>query len=161
MPCVILALSSYASAADQDTDSLQGLPPLVVDVKVVAPVSAGIGEGDLKSAIEARLKGSRVRLATGLDTLLAPKLFVAVTAPLGSMGQFGIGATLSQFVKPWRLDAAKVACSESTAPTLLLVTWNKERDSMVANGHPLIPTRELVEKIIDEFVDDFQKANPK
>jgi len=30
---------------------------------------------------------------------------------------------------------------------------------MTKNGNPLTPTRELTEKIIDDFVGDFQKAN--
>src|SRR3989442_93792 len=98
----LLLVCAVASADDQDVESLRGLPPLVVDVKVVAPVSAGIGESDLKAAVELRLRNSGVKLAPNLDMVLVPHLFVSVKAPAGQLETFGVEVSLSQFVKPFR-----------------------------------------------------------
>ncbi len=105
---------ALAAADNQEVKSLQGLPPLVVDVRVVAPISVGISEGDLKKAIELRLRSSGIKIASGLDTLLAPQVFVSVTAPTSQVGLYAVSATLIQFVKPWRPDATSVTCSESS-----------------------------------------------
>src|SRR5437016_11471583 len=158
LKCSVLALClvsacalSAASADDQEIESLQALPPLLVDVKVVAPVSAGIGESDLKAAVELRLRNSGIKVGPGSDAILAPHLFVSVTAPTGQSATFGVGVSLSQFVKPFRPQ-------ESRAPILILNTWHKDRDATISNGVVLIPARDLVEKIIDDFINDYLKA---
>lgn len=167
MFCLFLSSAlPVALADDQEIDSLRGLPPLVVAVKVMAPIPIGIGESDLKAAIESRLKNAGIRIATGFDTLLAPQLFVSVTAPTGKFGLFGINASLFQSVKPWRPDActgpvSDVTCAANKAPTIVLTTWHADTTSMVADGNPITPTREIVEKIIDGFAKDFRTANPK
>jgi hypothetical protein len=155
----IHAQNGAASAADQDIESLQGLPPLVVGVRVEAPISVGIGEPDLKAAVELRLRNAGIKMATGLDEVYAPHLDVFVTAPsapsAGTSLMYGIGVFLSQLVTPFRVDA-------STAPRLFLNTWKTtKRGGLISNGSILIPTRALVEYSIDDFVSDFLKANPK
>jgi hypothetical protein len=151
---------SMAQALDQDIESLKGLPPVDVSVRVEAPISVGIGEADLKAAVELRLRNSGFKIATGWETINAPKLFVSVMAPsepvVGKLAFFGIRVSLAQFVRPLRAD-------ESTAPTLLLITWKRDnRAGMVSNGSVVeISTRNLVETSIDEFASDFRLANPK
>src|SRR5713226_1866509 len=101
-PCVFLALAlSFAFAADQDIESLRGLPPLIVEVMIAAPASAGIGESDLKAAVELRLRNSGIKTNPDPELILAPHLFVSVTAPTGQLAAFGVGVSLSQFVKPF------------------------------------------------------------
>jgi hypothetical protein len=152
-------MDSGASIADIVV-ALKGLPPVDVTVRVEAPISVGIGETDLKAVVGLRLKNSGIKIATGLETINAPKLFVSVMAPsepvVGKLALFGIGVSLAQFVMPYRT-------AESTVPTLLLITWKRyNRAGMISNGSVVkISTRELVETSIDEFVSDFKLANPK
>jgi hypothetical protein len=149
-----LTLTVLCAAEDQEVDSLRGLPAVMVRVSVVAPLSVGIGEADLKNAIELRLRSAGVKLATGLEIIGAPTMVVSVTAPRGDLGMYGISIALCQYVKPIRSDDTK-------SPTLLLATWQRFSDGMVSRGNPLIPTRQLAEKIVDDLVSDYRKANPQ
>jgi hypothetical protein len=158
---------STTLADDRDAKSLEGLPPVWVDITVVAPTSVGIGEADLKVAVESRLRSGGINIATpsgSREAFLAPHLFIRVTAPValpreldstGRMGMYLIGVSLVQYVMPYRSNP-------STAPQLFLQTWQKDLENVAANGNTLrVSTRELAEKIIDEFIADFRKANPK
>lgn len=150
-------------AAAQATDSLRGLPPVVIDVRVDAPVSAGIGESDLKSAVALRLTRAGIRIegpALGPgSSVWAPKLFVYVAAPIAtessSLKMYGIAVSVMQFVKPLRPGGGD-------APTLFLNTWSsKDLGGMIRDGSPIKPTRGLVEMAVDEFIEAYRGANLK
>jgi len=137
----------------QDIKSLIGLPPLTVDVDVMSK-TAGISGPDLKAAAEARLTSSGIKLATGLETVSGPQMFIAVGPVKEATSTYGVGVFITQYVKPYRADPA-------TAPTLLMNTWSKNASGKMADGNPVTPTKELVEKLIDDFVADYRKANSK
>ncbi len=144
---------------DQETDSLRGLPPLVVNVTVEAPIPVEIGEADLKAAVEARLKSHGLKLAVGLEFVVSPVFFLSVAAPEGPYGIYGIGGSLAQFVRPWRPEPEQGSWLSKAGPKLLLETWHKMRSGAIFNGHPSISTRKLAELIVDDFASDYRKAN--
>lgn len=151
-----------AVGSDQEIESLRGLPPLAVDVKIVAPISAGISEADLRAAVESRLKIGGVKIAAGLEEIgPVPRLFVFVTAPTANVGLFSVNLSLSQFMKPYRPDAGTVPCSGSSAPTLILNTWQTKYEGIMENGRPVVATREMAESLVDGFAKSFSKANMK
>jgi hypothetical protein len=157
---LLLLVAARGSLAEDSTAmevrSLAGLPPVVVEVRVDAPTTAGIGEQDLKTLVEARLRQGGIGGAVGLlDYLNAPRIFVSVGAPTGSGGltSFGVGISVSQYLYPLRTK-------DLPAPKLLMSTWNKVQMSLMdRNGYPVFSTRYFVEKLIDQLAGDYAKAN--
>ncbi len=145
------------SAQVRSIPSLKELPPVILKIDVVAPMSVGIGESDLRNFIERKLTSAGIKQqSTFLDLINAPRLYLTVTAPSGDSPFYFLNLELAQFLRLWRPG------DQETRANTLMYTWQgPTRSGMLgSNGVPVIPTRDLVDKLLEEFIKDYREANP-